>query len=173
MSKKKQPKSKADPKPKEVEEVIEDIISREEDIIGVMGRPRTFKTAEELKDAINDYFNNGVKVRIVIVGKAPNQQAIPIPVPTITGLAHYIGFESRQSFYEYGNHKDFTYTIKRSRLFIEKEYEEQLQHGNTTGAIFALKNMGWIDKTQVESKHEIVSGSVEIKSKGEKPEIKE
>jgi hypothetical protein len=31
-------------------------------------------------------------------------------------------------------------------LFVEKHYEELLQVGNTTGAIFALKNMGWIDR---------------------------
>ncbi|MCK5608028.1 hypothetical protein KAR91_39475, partial [Candidatus Pacearchaeota archaeon] len=33
-----------------------------------------------------------------------------------------------------------------ARLFIEVEYEEQLQHGSVIGAIFALKNMGWADK---------------------------
>ena len=114
------------------------------------GRPPKFKTAEELQDAINDYFNNGVEKKKVLVGRAPNQELLEIPVPTITGLCYYIGFESRQSFYDYEKKDGFSYTIKRALLFIEKEYEQLLQVGNTTGAIFALKNMGWSDKQTVE-----------------------
>lgn len=115
-----------------------------------MGRPRIFETDDELQAAIDDYFNGGLKIRKVIVGKPPNQQVIEVPVPTITGLAYYLGFESRQSFYDYEERAEFSYTVKRARLFIEVEYEEQLQHGNTVGAIFALKNMGWRDKVEQE-----------------------
>lgn len=115
------------------------------------GRPPFYNSAEELQEAIHDYFTNGVKIRTVIVGKAPNQQAIEVPVPTISGLVYHLGFESRQSFYDYEEKQEFTYTVKRARLFIEKEYEEQLQIGNTVGAIFALKNMGWKDKSEVEN----------------------
>lgn len=107
-----------------------------------------FETAEELQEAIDQYFNEGVKMRQVVVGRAENREVVEIPVPTITGLCHYIGFESRQSFYAYEKKEGFSYTVKKARLFIEKEYEEQLQVGNTVGAIFALKNMGWIDKTE-------------------------
>lgn len=111
------------------------------------GRPRMFNTPEELQLKIDEYFKTGVKTRTVIIGKAPNQQAIELEVPTITGLTLFLGFESRQSFYDYEEQDGFSYTIKRARLFIECEYEEQLQIGNVAGAIFALKNMGWIDKT--------------------------
>jgi len=116
-----------------------------------MARPRLYNTNDELQKKIDDYFNNGVKKRTVIIGKAPNQQKVEIPVPTITGLAIYLGFESRQSFYDYEKEEGFSYTIKRARLFIECEYEEQLQVGNTVGAIFALKNMGWIDKSTIDN----------------------
>jgi hypothetical protein len=119
------------------------------------GRPPLFKTADELQQAINDYFNSGIKKRKVIIGKPPNQEVVEIPVPTITGLCYYIGFESRQAFYDLGLKHEFSYTIKRARLFIEQEYEEQLQQGNTTGAIFALKNMGWTDKSEVEHSGEV------------------
>ena len=114
------------------------------------GRPPLFKTYKELQEAINDYFNKGIKKRKVLIGKAPNQQAIEIEIPTITGLCYFIGFESRQSFYRLEDNLEFSYTIKRARLFIEKEYEEQLSVGNTIGAIFALKNMGWADKTEID-----------------------
>mgnify|MGYP003704955791 FL=1 len=33
---------------------------------------------------------------------------------------------------------------------IEHHYEQLIQGHNNAGAIFALKNMGWIDKTEVE-----------------------
>jgi hypothetical protein len=114
------------------------------------GRPPIFESVEQLDEAIHDYFINGVKKRKVVIGKAPNQTIEEIEVPTITGLCYYIGFDSRQSFYDYENRPEFSYTIKRARLFIEREYEEQLSVGNTTGAIFALKNMGWKDKTEQE-----------------------
>ena len=124
-----------------------------------MGRPPLFNSVSELEDKINEYFNSGVKKRTVLIGRPPNQESIEIEVPTITGLAYYLGFESRQSFYDYENNKNFSYTIKRARLFIEVEYEEQLQHGNTTGAIFALKNMGWRDKLETDNTH---SGEIKI-----------
>lgn len=114
------------------------------------GRPALFKTVEELDDKIKSYFENGVKVKIVVIGKSPNQEKVTIPVPTISGLALYIGFESRQSFYDYEKKPEFTYTIKKARLTIEVEYEGQLQVGNVAGAIFALKNMGWKDKTEID-----------------------
>jgi hypothetical protein len=115
-----------------------------------VGHPPIYKTNEELQAAIHDYFNNGVAKRTIIVGKPGNQEKVEIPTPTICGLAFYIGFESRQSFYDYEKRPEFSYTIKRARLFIEKEYEEQLLIGNTTGAIFALKNMGWTDRQAID-----------------------
>lgn len=113
-----------------------------------VGRPPKYDSVEEMQDKIHDYFTNGIKERTVIIGRAPNQTSIIIPVPTITGLVLHLGFESRQSFYKYEKKQEFSYTIKKARLFIETEYEEQLQHGNTVGAIFALKNLGWKDKSE-------------------------
>jgi hypothetical protein len=123
-----------------------------------VGRPPMFKTPEELQDLIDDYFEKGVTTKKVVIGKAPKNYTIEVEVPTITGLTHYLGFESRQSFYTYEKKEEFSYTIKRARLFIEKHYEEMLQTGNTTGAIFALKNFDWKDKQEVEQ-----SGGITIK----------
>lgn len=47
------------------------------------GRPPHYKTVEELQSAINDYFEG-----------APDK-------PTVTGLAYFLGFESRHSIYDY------------------------------------------------------------------------
>ncbi len=117
------------------------------------GQPPIYKDAKELQSNIDKYFNEGVDKKKVLAGKKGEQQLVEIPIPTITGLCYYLGFASRQSFYDYEDRDGFSYTIKRARLFIEKEYEMQLQVGNTTGAIFALKNMGWMDKTQTDLNH--------------------
>jgi len=66
---------------------------------------------------------------------------------TITGLALFLGFESRQSFYDYRKRKEFSYATKRAHLLIENSYE---QHGQAID-IFALKNLGWVDKTDITS----------------------
>ncbi len=113
-----------------------------------MGRPPMFKDAEELQKKIDEYFNGGCRTKTIFAGK--DKDPFEIPIPTISGLAYFIGFESRQSFYDYEKKPDFAYTIKKARLYIEQEYEMQLSAGNTVGAIFALKNMGWIDQQKVD-----------------------
>jgi len=118
-----------------------------------VGRPPAYKTAEELTEKIDEYFNEGVKTRSFLLGHGATIRIETIPVPTISGLALFLGFSSRQSFYDYEKNTEFSYTIRKARLFIETEYEEQLQVGNTTGAIFALKNLGWHDKSEVVNKN--------------------
>jgi len=138
------------------------------------GRPPIFNSPEELQEAIDRYFNSGIKKKSIVVGKGSNKQVIQVPIPTITGLCYFIGFESRQSFYAYEQREGFCYTIKRARLFIEQEYEEQLQIGNTIGAIFALKNMGWIDKTEhdVTTKGESINHELTIEELKERVRLK-
>jgi hypothetical protein len=69
---------------------------------------------------------------------------------TITGLCLELGFCSRQSFYDYEEKPGFTYTIKKARLHIERAYEAKLSGKEVGGAIFALKNLGWKDKSEVD-----------------------
>lgn len=115
------------------------------------GRPPMYSNVEEIQAKIDEYFLTGLRKKTVIIGKGENATTIEVEVPTITGLALFLGFESRTSFYDYEKREGFMYTIKRARLFIEREYEEMLQFGNTVGAIFALKNMGWMDTQKIET----------------------
>lgn len=78
--------------------------------------------------------------------------------PTWSGLALYLGFESRQSLEDYKKKEGFTYPIKKALLRIETHYEQSIQSRNPAGAIFALKNFGWKDKQEVEQ-----SGGLTIK----------
>jgi|SRR5690606_27525253 len=105
------------------------------------GRPPFFESPEQMTEKIYGYF-----------------EETSISDLTITGLALFLGFESRQSFYDYGEKQEFAYIIKRARLVIENKYESALTDNNATGSIFALKNMGWKDKTEQEitGKQEIV-----------------
>lgn len=94
------------------------------------GRPAHYETAEELRDSVIAYFDyckdSGEKV-------------------TITGLTLYLGFASRSSLDDYAKRNDeYSYIIKRAKLAVENKYE---QSGETID-IFALKNMGWKDKTE-------------------------
>jgi len=111
------------------------------------GRPPLFKTPESLQEMVVDYFDN-LPTRKLTVGGV----TLDLPTPTITGLALHLGFESRQSFYDYENREntEYSYIIKRARLFIEHEYEKCLHGTSPTGAIFALKNFGWKDKQETE-----------------------
>lgn len=98
-----------------------------------IGRPREFKTEDDLKEAVNSYFQDTDEEDL-----------------TITGLALALGFESRQSIYDYEKHSEFSYVIKRARLLVENGYEKDLKHGKMA-AIFPLKNMGWSDRQEITS----------------------
>ena len=115
-----------------------------------------FNTVEELEEAIDGYFRGGIKIKTVVVGQGSTKRAIQVPLPTITGLVNFIGFANRASFYDLEKDERFSHTIKRARSFIEQEYEELLQTGLGSGAIFALKNFGWIDRTET-----VLSGNFE------------
>jgi hypothetical protein len=110
------------------------------------GRPALFKTPDELQLKVDEYFNGGAhkKQYPTAVG------IVEIPVYTISGLAYFLGFTSRSTFYEYENKIEFSDNIKKAKLRIEMSYEETLQDKAPTGAIFALKNMGWSDKTEID-----------------------
>ena len=112
------------------------------------GRPPIFKSEKVLKNRIDKYFDTGIPERTFVVG-GKNKRVVIVEVPTITGLIRFLGFNSRQSFYNYKKKNKFSYAVNRAVLKIEMTYEQQLLMGlNCTGAIFALKSLGWTGKTQ-------------------------
>lgn len=128
------------------------------------GRPPKYENVKQLEEAIEDYFQyikGEFHFEQVVVPrkKKTDVEEIPIvqkvwdrePEPsTITGLALYLGFVSRQSIYDYEKNGEYSYTIKKARLRIEANYEKALSSSSPTGAIFALKNFGWADKQQLD-----------------------
>ena len=112
------------------------------------GRPRRFKTAKELEDKCCEYIKNCPDKRIIYVTE--DGQKIEAPHPTITGLALYLGYVSRSSCYDQEKNEEYSDIIKRAKSYIEMNYEKALMGNSVTGAIFALKNMGWRDRQEIE-----------------------
>lgn len=129
------------------------------------GRPPDYKNAEELAAKILDYIEycegdyheeetpvldkkgdpTGKTTKITICDREPESL-------TITGLCLFLGFDSRMSFDNQAKRgEEFLYIVKRAKMLVENRYEKGLSGNNPTGPIFALKNMGWKDKTEVES----------------------
>lgn len=138
------------------------------------GQPPFYETPEELQKKIDEYL-------IYVQGKRdtkwitdsdengnPKDKQIEFwvrePEPlTITGIALFLGFESRQSFYDYEKKEGFSYTIKRARTFIENSYEKNLTFArNPQGSIFALKNLGWADRIETDNKNRNINANVEV-----------
>ena len=90
-----------------------------------------FDTPEKLLEAITAYFAGTER-------------------PTLAGLALGLGID-RKTLYNYEDRDEFFHIIKKARETVEAKYEERLIWDNSpTGVIFALKNMGWKDKTETE-----------------------
>ena len=103
------------------------------------GRPPIWDDPEAFAKKVDEYFET--------------EQFI-----TWSGLALYLGFESRQSLEDYKKKDGFSYPIKKALLRIENKYEQSIEGRNPAGAIFALKNFGWKDKQEVEQ-----SGGITVK----------
>ncbi|GAB2539957.1 terminase small subunit [Rufibacter soli] len=126
------------------------------------GRPPHYDTPEQLMEAVDGYFvyiegewhEVEVEVKDPKTGKKSKRKEkvwdrLPEPA-TITGLALYLGFGSRASLDDYEKREEFSYIIKKGRARVEHGYEKALHMQSPTGAIFALKNMGWKDKTETD-----------------------
>jgi len=103
------------------------------------GRPLSFKTPEELENAVNQYFAE------CEVKEKPK---------TMSGLALALGID-RRTLVNYSDKEDYFPTIKRARQIVEQQNEEMLVSGkgNATGIIFNMKNnFGWVDKTEQENR---------------------
>jgi len=97
------------------------------------GQKPFFSSPEEMQAKIIEYFNQCES----------NKENLKI-----TGLCLFLGFESRQSFYDYEAKEDFTYTVKRAKMVIESHYEEGLNTFKYGGSVFGLKNLGWKDQVE-------------------------
>jgi len=105
------------------------------------GRPPIYENPEQMMQKAIEYFD-------IETG------ANGICKPTISGLIFHLGFEKRQSWYDYKERsQEFSYTIDRLKSFIESCYEKNLHGFAYAGSVFALKNLNskdWKDEVHSE-----------------------
>lgn len=98
------------------------------------GRPRIITSPEEMDRLAEEYLT---KCR---------EDGEPV---TLTGMILHLGLSSRQSLDRYADRPEFGDSVKRAKLGIEHEYERRLDRDRPAGAIFALKQFGWSDRTDL------------------------
>lgn len=103
-----------------------------------IGRPKKFKTVEEMQKAIDEYF------------KYCDMNEKPY---TVSGLAYALN-TTRRTLLDYEEKDEFFHTIKSAKARIERFNEEMLYRKDvpTVGVIFNLKNnYDWKDKQEIEA----------------------
>lgn len=106
------------------------------------GRPPFYETVEALGEKIQEYFDSffvDVDDTQTMIGR-----------PTVTGLTLFLGFNDKKSLRDYKAKEEFSPLIKKALTVVEMNYEEMLGDKSCGGAIFALKNMGWMDRSEID-----------------------
>jgi len=108
-----------------------------------MARPKIYDSVEEMEKDIEDYFANC------------DEKRKPY---TISGLAYALDMD-RRTLLNYSKDEKFFPTIKKAKLKIEQQLEENALIGeaNATFTIFNLKNnYGWKDSVEKNNNEELV-----------------
>ena len=116
-----------------------------------VGRPLKYKTNEELKTKIDDYFNYCDNEIRTFTDNKGNEHIIYKPY-TVSGLCLFLE-TNRETLNEYANREGFADTIKGAKTKIENFVEEHSLTGelNPVVSIFNLKNnFNLKDKTEVD-----------------------
>ena len=105
-----------------------------------VGRPRTYRTPEEMQPKIDDYF-----ATCDLLGE----------IYSVVGLALHLGFEHRQAIPEYAQYyPEFTDTLARARSRIEKQQLNYISHPDTknaNGIKFNLtNNFGYRERQEID-----------------------
>lgn len=101
------------------------------------GRPAFYTTKEELEKELDRYF-----------------EETPISEWTVTWLALFLWFTTRQWLLNYECKPEFVDPIKKAKCMVEYSYELDLKAKGNTWTIFALKNFDWKDKFENENKND-------------------
>lgn len=140
--------------------------------IKLRGRPRKYKTVEELKEKIQYYFDSitrdtkattikeneieGTTEEVAVYNNAGEQVIYTefIKQPSIVGLCLFIGIE-RETLNQYEKKEEFSDTIHEAKqIIVEQKLEMLPLMKNPRGLMFDLSaNYGMHEKTEIESKN--------------------
>ena len=120
--------------------------------MGAGGRPRKYKSVEEIKALIDNYFND------------ENEKPF-----TITGLSLYLDL-TPEGLRQYELREEYFATIKKAKFKIEDHINKMMLKNecNPVGAIFNLKNnFGYCDKgkEQREFENKIILEKLELEKR--------
>jgi len=122
------------------------------------GRPPRFKNPKDMEVLIDKYFVDCPDYRQVV-----NEGIVTrVPCPTISGMCLYLGFCDRHAMWEYEKKPEFSAAIKKAREKIRGVYEAMLHSSSPTGAIFALKNLGYSDRQPGEEGGSVVNQTITV-----------
>ncbi|MDD3231137.1 MAG: terminase small subunit [Oscillospiraceae bacterium] len=124
------------------------------------GRPRKYKSAEQMQVAIDAYFKKCEGTPLLDEKHNPvlNKSGYPITFnrkpPTVTGLALALGFNSRQALLNYqARSKSFNDALMRAKSRCEEYTESRLyDKEGSNGAQFSLRNnfKGWSEHPEAQ-----------------------
>jgi hypothetical protein len=121
------------------------------------GRPPMFSSPQVLQEKCDEYFESCWIDKITeSIDKDGTCTMTTVRYQnrpyTISGLAVYLGFNSRQSLLNYENDPKFLDIIKKAKFKVEMNIEEALiDSKSATGPIFWLKNhAGYTDTQQLQ-----------------------
>jgi len=117
------------------------------------GRPLVFKSVEDLKKKIDEYFDWCNNRTMAVYDKTSGQEIMIIhPAPyTMSGLARRLGVD-RRTIVNYSKKDDFFLTIREARERVHEDVETRmLETRNERGAMFSLKNnFDWKERTETD-----------------------
>lgn len=119
------------------------------------GRPRHYKTPEDMEAKIIEYFEHCVEIKEDI---------------TVSGLILYLGFSHREALKDYEAREGYSDIIKKARNAICYAYEKKLHSFQFGGAIFALTNIDR-DNWKNSQHKDITTGGDKINSQEDKIDL--
>lgn len=116
-----------------------------------VGRPKKYQTAAEMEVKIDEYFD-WCDQQLEVTHDAKGNEKILHKPYTVSGLCLYLDMD-RVTLLEYQDLDEYSSTIKKAKVRIENNLEENIMNGksNPIFGIFSMKNnFGWKDKTEVD-----------------------
>ncbi len=83
----------------------------------------------------------------IAVSEYVAHEALNLKPLTMAGALLWLGIYDEGTLEEYAQRPEFDPSVRRLKAIIRREYERRLHTGQSTGASFAMKNMGWTEKT--------------------------
>lgn len=113
---------------------------------------------KEMKEAAERYFSDCPDKKTVHYGRKSER----IDCFTRSGLAIALGFDSWADFIYQMDDNTYLPALKWSKTMLEKTFETEMRGAasQTSGAIFALTNLGWTKKE--ESLHQVSDTQKEV-----------